>query len=49
MFTREDDVLDVLVGVVCDADVHFDGLTMIVHLQTPRPQTEITSLLAKKG
>lgn len=34
MFTREDDVLDVLAGVVCDANVNFDGLTMIVNLET---------------
>ncbi len=34
MFTRDDDVLDVFVGAVCDVDVHFDGLTMVVHLET---------------
>lgn len=34
MFTRDDDVLDVFVGVVCDVDVHFDGLTVVVHLET---------------
>lgn len=40
MFTRDDDVLDVFVGVVCDADVHFDGLTMVVHLETAATDRE---------
>lgn len=33
MFTRDDDVLDVFAGAVCDVDVHFDGLTMVVNLK----------------
>lgn len=32
--TRDDDVLDVFAGVVGDADVHFDGLPVIVNLET---------------
>lgn len=32
--TRHDDVLDAFAGVVCDADVDFDGLPMIVDLKT---------------
>lgn len=32
-FTGEDDVLDVLAGVVCDANGNFDGLTVIVNLK----------------
>lgn len=31
--TSEDDVLDVFVGVVCDVDVHFDQLAMVVGLE----------------
>lgn len=33
MFTGEDDVLDVLAGVVCDANGNFDGFTVIVNLK----------------
>lgn len=35
-FTRDNDVLDVFAGVVGDADVHFDGLTVVVNLETVR-------------
>lgn len=33
-FTRDNDVLDVFAGVVCDANVDFDGFTMVVNLKT---------------
>lgn len=36
MLTGADDVLDVFVGVVFDADVHFDGLTVVVNLEKVR-------------
>lgn len=44
MFTRDDDVLDGFVGVVCDADVHFDGLTMVVYLETESLRVSETEL-----
>lgn len=41
MFTRDDDVLDVFAGVVGDAEVHLDGLTMVVKLEAaPRVREE---------
>lgn len=38
-FTRNDDVLDVFAGVVGDADVHFNGLAVVVNLETISVQT----------
>lgn len=32
--TRDNNVLDVFAGVVCDADMDFDGLPMVVNLKT---------------
>lgn len=40
VFTRDDDVLDVFAGAVCDADVHLDGLTVVVHLQQQDERSE---------
>lgn len=41
MFTRDDDVLDVFVGVVCDVDVHFDGLAVVINLDTKSEKVNI--------
>lgn len=32
VFTGEDDVLDIFVGVVCDVDVSVDRLTVVIKL-----------------